>query len=187
LALGSWLLALYSLKTMKLNSLLFFTLVIIFSGLVSCKKQSPQLPSNKGMAIDSTAVSLLNINHQLAIKEDSILRKYALLNGHLKKSETGFWYKIVKNGNGGLIKDSVACSFSYKLKLLNGKTIESGQKQLIIGKKELIVGLEEGLKLMHKGDSAIFVIPWYLGYGISGRKPSVPPYSSLIYEIKSTD
>jgi FKBP-type peptidyl-prolyl cis-trans isomerase len=169
---------------MKINALSFLISVIICAGPISCKKQSPQLPANKGIVADSGSTSLLIINHNLAIKEDSILKKYALLNGNLKKSKTGFWYKIVKNGNGRIIKDSVSCFFRYKLKLLNGNTIESGQKQLIIGKKQLIVGVEEGLKLMHKGDSAIFVIPWYLGYGRSGCKPSVPPYSSLIYEIR---
>ena len=68
--------------------------------------------------------------------------------------------------------------------LLNGKLVESGEKRIVIGKKQLVVGLEEGLKLMHRGDSATFIIPWYLGYGMKGYGQMVPSYTSLVYEVK---
>jgi len=68
--------------------------------------------------------------------------------------------------------------------LINGKVIQEDEKQVIIGKKQVVTGLEEGLKLMHKGESATFIIPSYLGFGMKGNMPLVPPYTSLVYQIK---
>ena len=164
----------------KSINLLLFCLLII-----SCNKQSPQLPSNKGVIIDKNAVSLLTINQNLSKKEDALLEKISLQKDKaFKKSEIGFWYKIDHLGNGAKLKDSVICKISYKLMSLKGKVLQMDEKQIVIGKKQIIVGLEEGLKLMNKGDSATFIIPWYLAYGMKGNGPLIPPYTSIIYKLK---
>lgn len=152
--------------------------------IVSCKKQAPQLPSNKGMEINNTNASLMKINQKLASKEDIIIKKFAEKKGSFKKNEIGFWYVLYRSGIGPILKDSSSCNFKYKLMLLNGKTLEEKTIQLVIGKKQIVTGLEEGLKIMHRGDSASFIIPWYLGYGMTGNKPLVPPYTSIIYKVK---
>lgn len=167
------------------KSLNFAFIVLCFCLLMSsCVKQAPQLPSNKGVEADSSAVSLLKINSNLTAKEDSIIKKVAESKSSFKKNELGFWYKIDKHETGKAINDSVECKYTYNLKLLNNKIIESGTNQIVIGQKKIVTGLEEGLKLMHKGESATFIIPWYLGYGMTGNKPLIPPYTSIIYEVK---
>jgi FKBP-type peptidyl-prolyl cis-trans isomerase FkpA len=162
-----------------------FTGLFICFLLLACSKQSPQTPSNKGNVADKNAVSLLAINQNLAKKEDSILKKFALQqNKAFKKSPIGFWYKIDHLGNGSGIKDSVICKFSYKLLSLTGKMLQQDQRQIVIGKKQVVTGLEEGLKLMDKGDSATIIVPWYLAYGMKGNGPAIPAYTSIIYKIK---
>ena len=142
------------------------------------------MPSNKGNSIDSNAVSLLGINKNLANKEDVSLKKFALQKDKsFKKSEIGFWYKIDHLQNGIQLKDSVICKFKYTLYSLRGKLLKDEEKQIVIGKKQEVVGLEEGLKLMKKGESATFIVPWYLGYGMKGDGPLIPPYTSLIYKV----
>lgn len=150
----------------------------------SCRKQAPQLPSNKGNEIDKSEASLLKINQKLALKEDRIIKEFAESKGTFKKNELGFWYKIYNSGNGPAIKDSSICKFSSRLMLLNGKKLEETVNRFVVGKKQMVVGLEEGLKLMHGGDSATFIIPWYLGYGMKGNAPLIAPYTSIIYKIK---
>ena len=169
-----------------MNKFLSSILALIISCMffTACKKQAPQLPSNKGVEIDNMNASLIKINQRLALKEDQKLVQFTKNKGSFKKNEIGFWYNIYNSGNGPLLRDSSICKFSAKLILLNGKNVEENIIQLVIGKKEVVAGLEEGLKLMHKGDSATFIIPWYLGYGMIGRKPLVPPYTSIIYKIK---
>ena len=169
---------------MKIQVYFILGVLLTFSGLTSCKRQAPQLPSNKNIAVDTAIASLLTINQYLTHNEDSLLEAYVKSkNGTFKRSELGFWYKIDESGNGVGIENKASYNFRYKLSILNGKEIENSKKTVIIGKKQLVIGLEEGLKLLHKGDSATFIIPWYLGYGMKGNE-NVPPYTSLRYEVK---
>ena len=160
-------------------------LLFLFVVLLSCNRQKPQLPANKGSVTDTSAVSLLTINQNLAKKEDVIIKKIALQNDKsFKRNELGFWYNIDHTGKGSAIKDSTICKLSYRLSTLNGKELQNEIKQVVVGKKQVATGLEEGLKLMERGDSATFIIPWYLAYGMKGNEPLIPPYTSLIYKIK---
>ena len=163
-----------------------FSITILFFGIISCVKQSPQIPSNKITEIDNDRSSLLKINGNLIRKEDSLLAIIAKKKGSFKKNNIGFWYQIFNTGKGESIADSSLCKFDYQLFKINDKFIQSGQKTIIIGKKQSIIGLEEGLKMMHKGDSATFIIPWYLAYGMTGDDNLILPYTSLIYKLKVT-
>ncbi|HET7732253.1 MAG TPA: FKBP-type peptidyl-prolyl cis-trans isomerase [Paludibacter sp.] len=163
----------------------FLLVLCLCAGFYSCKKQAPQIPSNKVVVDNTEAKTLLDINQNLALKEDSLLEIFAKKKDKsFIKNEIGFWYKIELAGSGPKVTDKSTCNFSYKLTLLNGKTLEEGKKQVVIGKKQIVAGLEAGLKMLHHGDSATFIIPWYLGYGMNGNKPLVLPYTSIIYQIK---
>ena len=70
---------------------------------------------------------------------------------------------------------------------IRGKLLKTEEKQVVIGKKQLIVGLEEGLKLMNRGDSATFIIPWYLAYGMKGDGSLIPAYTSIICKMNVSD
>lgn len=165
----------------------FILSIFMLSSFTSCNKQQPQLPSNKGNFADKNIAVLLDINKNLATKEDSILKSFVKGDTSYKRNALGFWYKIDKKTNGDFIKNKKGCNFSYKLLLINGKVLQEDDKKIIFGKKQLVSGLEEGLKLLHQGEKATFIIPWYLGYGMKGMEPIVPPYTSLIYQIKLTD
>ncbi len=52
--------------------------------------------------------------------------------------------------------------------------------RIIVGMN--IEGIDEGLKLMHEGGSAMLIIPSDLAYGAEGYS-DIPPYSTLIYKI----
>ena len=168
----------------KIKQVWKLVILVICISNISCIKQAPQLPSNKGIEKDKTPDSLLKINHELTIKEDNLLKSYAEKDGSLRKNQLGFWYKIFYTGRGLAIKDSIKCSFDFELSNLKGETLLTGYKEIVIGKKQAIVGMEEGLKMLHKGDSAVFLIPWYLGYGMVGNKPRILPYTSLICRVK---
>jgi len=127
---------------------------------------------------------MLDINQELALKEDNIIKCLAEKDKAFRKNELGFWYKIDQKSTGAKLKEKDVCKFSCKMELLNGKILKTDIRQVVIGKKELVVGLEEGLKLMHKGESATFIVPSYLGYGMKGNPPLVKAFTSLIFKIK---
>lgn len=160
-----------------------FFVICIFCCLNSCSKPAPQLPSNKGSNVDGKTAILLEFNKKLALKEDSALQLFAEKQKGFTKNKIGFWYKIIHSTNGKLLKENDCCRFEYKMLMISGKFLQSKQQEIIIGKKEIVVGLEEALKIMHKGESAIFIIPWYLAYGMNGNEPLISPFTSLIFQV----
>ena len=53
-----------------------------------------------------------------------------------------------------------------------------------IGYSKQMRGLNYAIKLLKVGDKSKIIIPSYLGFGLSGYKESVPPYSTLLLNIK---
>jgi len=53
-----------------------------------------------------------------------------------------------------------------------------------IGYSKQMRGLNYGIKLLQIGDKAKIIIPSYLGFGMSGYGKSVPPYSTLLLNVK---
>ena len=163
----------------------FLTILIAGCLFLSCTKTAPQLPANKGNVVDKNISNLMEVNQKLAAKEDSTLMIFATkTDAKFKKSEIGFWYKVDVPTNGELIKDKDICKLLCTSLSLDMKVIQTEKMQIIIGKKQLVVGLEEGLKLLHKGESATFIIPWYLAYGRNGKGSHIKPYTSIVYQIK---
>lgn len=48
----------------------------------------------------------------------------------------------------------------------------------------VIQGWDDGIKTMKKGEKALFTIPPALAYGESGSPPTIPPNSTLQFEIE---
>jgi len=169
---------------MKKQQIYIFLVLSICIGLMACTKQAPQIPANKGNADDQNAATLLDINKTLTVREDSILQEYAKAKPDFKKSELGFWYKINNLNANPLLKKNDSFRCKIDIFLLNGRRIQADEKVIVLGKKQLIRGLEEGLKLMRRGESATFIFPWYLAYGMKGDDKLIPSYTSLIYQIE---
>lgn len=161
--------------------LLFFVVLCV---MMACSKPSPQLPSNKGTHVDERAEGLLIVNKRLAVREDSLLNAFAKNDAALLKNELGFWYKIDKKTNGKVPKEKEKCKFALQVMLLDNKVVMTIEQQIEIGKKQTIVGVEEALKLMHRGESATLILPWYLAYGMLGNQDIVPPYTSIICKVQ---
>ena len=53
-----------------------------------------------------------------------------------------------------------------------------------IGYSKELSGLNHGIKLLQIGDNAKIIIPSYLGFGMSGYGKAVPPYSTLLLNVK---
>ena len=53
-----------------------------------------------------------------------------------------------------------------------------------LGYSKQMRGLNYAIKLLKIGESAKIIIPSYLGFGMSGYGESVPPYSTLLLNIK---
>ncbi|MGC8803131.1 MAG: FKBP-type peptidyl-prolyl cis-trans isomerase, partial [Bacteroidales bacterium] len=54
----------------------------------------------------------------------------------------------------------------------------------IIGTGQIERGLDEGLTHLHIGDSAVFILPPHLAYGVVGDGKCIPPRSCIVYQVR---
>jgi FKBP-type peptidyl-prolyl cis-trans isomerase len=151
----------------------------------ACRKSAPpQLPSNKNVEIDSTEIRLTSMNELLIAREDKLLHLFVEKNTTgFQKDSLGFWYKIDTHSEGAKIDKNDYLIIDYQLFTLDNKKIKEEKTGVQLGKKNLTTGLENGLLLMRKGESATFIVPYYLAFGIKGNGAGVPPYTSVMYKI----
>ncbi|MCE5330548.1 MAG: FKBP-type peptidyl-prolyl cis-trans isomerase [Bacteroidales bacterium] len=162
----------------------YFQLFLIFISIflfLSCQKPAPQLPANKSNETDSTGLALLKINESLIAAEDSLIAGYVLKTDSIyTKDNQGFWYKINFATKSGKQKELETCKISYSVYSLDKEFLFRKEEMITLGKKQTINGIEELLKLMHKGEKATLILPWYLAYGMKGDGGNVNPYTSVI-------
>lgn len=130
---------------------------------------------------------------QIKMDEDAALASYIKTNNISAKLDTatGIYYQVVQEGTGAKPKAGNKVIVHYTGQLLNGEIFDSSRDRnepfdFVLGKGYVIEGWDEGIPLMHKGEKGILYIPSYRGYGPQ-RAGSIPPNSSLIFEVELID
>lgn len=102
-------------------------------------------------------------------------------------TKSGLQYEILTEGTGNQPKatDKVRCH--YEGKLIDGSIFDSSYQRgepADFGLNQVIPGWTEGVQLMKEGAKYRFFIPYLLGYGERGAGQSIPPYSTLIFDVE---
>lgn len=164
---------------------------LLFSTLFACQNNEPQLvPIKRPTA--GFEDSLQNINKVLIQKDKERIEAYiSRMNWTMQESGTGLRYAIIEKHNGEAIKDGSRIEIKYIVELLDGTVAydsrNSGSKALIVGKTDSEAGLQEGLKMIGEGDSALFIAPPYLAKGLLGDFNKIPARSVLVYKVRVLD
>ena len=92
-------------------------------------------------------------------------------------------------GEGAEVKEGDTVSVHYTGTLTNGTKFDSsldrGQPfEFTVGEGQVIAGWDQGLVGMKVGGKRKLTIPPELGYGDRGAGDSIPPNSTLIFEIE---
>lgn len=111
-------------------------------------------------------------------------------NPNVKKSDKGFYYEVIKQGNGPVAEIGSIVVFDYKGSLTNGHIFDQtyGNREPIthvIG-NEMMPGLLEGFLMMPSGSTYRFYIPNEMAFGAQGTV-DIPPYATVIYEVELHD
>ncbi|KAL8259995.1 hypothetical protein R6Q59_027948 [Mikania micrantha] len=104
--------------------------------------------------------------------------------------EDGLKKKILKNGDGyefPINGDEV--EVQYVGSFVDGTRFDSSYDREMpfkfkLGLGHVIQGWDDGVKTMKKGEKALFTIPPGLAYGESGSPPTIPPNTTLQFEIE---
>ncbi|CAM9638741.1 unnamed protein product [Ectocarpus fasciculatus] len=95
--------------------------------------------------------------------------------------------KDIKVGTGAEATRGRRVSVHYVGKLkTNGRVFDSSKKpfQFGLGFGEVISGWEFGVVGMKVGGKRNLVIPPQLAYGKSGAPPTIPPNSTLVFDVQ---
>ena len=100
---------------------------------------------------------------------------------------SGLQYMVLREGDGKKPKatDKVRCH--YEGMLIDGTLFDSSLQRgepADFPLNGVIAGWTEGLQLMKEGAKYRFFIPYLLGYGAGGAGNSIPPYSTLIFDVE---
>ena len=104
-------------------------------------------------------------------------------NLHFYRSESGLYYKIIKQGKGDFIKYSDKVSFSYTGKLLNGFIFDRQIKPVTFNVDRLILGWKQVMLELKPGAKVKMIIPPSLAYG-NHDLDDIPPNSILYFEME---
>jgi len=113
-----------------------------------------------------------------------------------KKTESGLYYVIEKQGDGPKVNAGQKVTVNYTGKLLSGEAFDSNVDpkfnhvqpfEFQVGVGQVIKGWDEGLQLLNKGGKGKLIIPSALGYGSRGAGAAIPPNSILVFDVEVTD
>lgn len=150
---------------------LYLLLAFIF---ILCACSEPKVRKPKQQSVTSFYKELISQNKKLNELEKKKIENYLLKDTLVayKTSPSGFWYTYVKKDSTNLMKtpksgDLVTLNYSISDVrnniLYKNKTIEYK-----VDKEDFIPALQEGIKLIKKGEVMTFVIPSYRAYGVTG-------------------
>jgi peptidylprolyl isomerase len=119
------------------------------------------------------------------------IQKY-LTDNNLTPTETlpdGLIYVETQAGDGPKAEAGKKVKVHYTGTLLDGTKFDSSRDrgepfEFTLGRGEVIQGWDSGIALMNVGAKGILVIPYKLGYGERGAGGSIPPYSTLVFDVE---
>jgi FKBP-type peptidyl-prolyl cis-trans isomerase len=105
---------------------------------------------------------------------------------------SGLEYWDIKKGSGKLAEKGKKVSVHYTGWLTDGKEFDSSRDagepiQFDLGTGQVIKGWDEGIAGMKVGGKRQLKIPPALGYGPRGFGSSIPPNSTLIFDVELMD
>ena len=129
---------------------------------------------------------------RLKAEKNAVYETLASITNGMKKTESGLFYNITKEGTGLSPAKGSKVSVHYKGSLIDGSVFDSSYQrnepiEFSVGIGQVIQGWDEGIMLLKKGASARFVIPSDLGYGAQGAGANIPPNSTLIFDVELID
>lgn len=160
---------------------LFLLTVLIVAGLstTSCKKDDPEVKDYSSIDQEIITQYLASHNITTAQKQPSGLHFLPILtNPNAVRVAAGTTVSVLYTGH---LLDATGTVFDAS-SLHNNVPLT-----FVVGSGRVLPGFEEGIGLMHIGDKAELLMPSALAYGPSDAGSTIPPNSTLRFEVEIVD
>ena len=100
---------------------------------------------------------------------------------------SGLQYKVIKEGDGQIPKETDTVTVNYKGTLIDGTEFDSSYKRnepVTFPVNGVIIGWQEALKLMKVGSKWQLFVPDGLAYGEKGAGNVIGPNATLLFEVE---
>lgn len=123
-------------------------------------------------------------------EENVLLHEY--LNNediNIESLKSGLYIVYLKKGKGRKAKNGDLATIHYKGSFINGQILASSISKgkpysFTVGTNKVIAAWNETLLHLRVGDKVKIIVPSKLAYGDRGYKNKIPPFATLIFEIK---
>jgi len=168
--------------------ILFIFLVPIL--LSSCKQQQ-EARRPVSQSSGSFMKKSVERNKKLIASEEGQIDALIKSNPKIKyiASSKGYWYTYVTQNKLDTLtpKKGDVAFFDYEIKDLKGKIIysqvELRPQTYAVDKQNIMTGLREGIKLMHKNETIIFLFPSHIAYGYHGDDKKIGTNQPLLCTV----
>lgn len=104
------------------------------------------------------------------------------------------YYIPLRGGSGSTPKNGDTITFDFEGRFLTGKYFDSTKQRnepfvFVLGQKwQVIDGLERAVRMMRRGEKALFVFPSGIAFGQEGSSTGiVPPFTPVVFEVEILD
>lgn len=165
------------------------------------------IDSGELMRVDARMLSILD-STTFARQQEAFLQwvddfgKYEkmLIQQYLSKQRANIsptdslYYIPLKRGDGRRPQNGDTLTFDFEGRFLTGKYFDSTKQRhepfvFVLGQKwQVIEGLERAVRMMSKGEHALFVFPSGIAFGQEGSSTGiVPPFTPVVFEVEMLD
>ena len=157
--------------------------LVVRSGLVASKHFDEPINSAMRAALAAEQPELST--------EESLFIDRVYPTAHQESS--GLRYLVRAPGTGQRIPrimDEVAVRYTGHF--LDGRVFDSSDRHgglltFRVGMGDVIKGWDEALLEMKKGEKRTLIVPWWLAYGEAGMPPTIPPKTTLVFDVELVD
>jgi len=174
---------------MKYCKLILF--VFLVSILVCSCKQQQEARRPVTQSSGSFMKKSVERNKKLIATEEGQIDALTKSNPKIKyiASSKGYWYTYVTQNKLDSLtpKKGDVAFFDYEIKDLKGNVIysqvELRPQTYAVDKQNIMTGLREGIKLMHKNETVVFLFPSHIAYGFHGDDKKIGTNQPLLCTV----
>jgi gliding motility-associated peptidyl-prolyl isomerase len=178
------------MKTIKIIGLLALGM-----NLVTCCTQKQEARRPISQKTGEFMKESIERNKKLNQNEESIIAsiiKKDTINDYIASTK-GYWYYYNKKNTVSQpkpVRGDIAM-FDYEIKSIAGKIIysqtELKPQNYLVDKQDFMKGIQDGIKLMEKGEQVTFLFPSHLAFGYHGDENKIGTNQPLICTVTLND